>query len=183
MSHVFEPAQAQGRMRMALDLTTFTIMRILPCEVDPTVFRMQSTEEDSKGRRRVVCAERSPPLWSPGTSKALLAKALASNIHATFLKVVASTIANKYRKLACIIHEMFGFTRDHQPCVIFMDEIDAIGGESTYTHGIVESDDGFEDQGQMKMVLAKNRPDILDAAFLIPGQLDRKIEITESNES
>eukprot|EP00804_Cyclotella_cryptica_P013552 CCRYP_012906-RA/>CCRYP_012906-RA protein AED:0.34 eAED:0.34 QI:0/0/0/1/1/1/2/0/132 len=129
MSHVFEPAQAQGRMRMALDLTTFTIMRILPCEVDPTVFRMQSTEEDSKGRRR------SPPLWSPGTSKALLAKALASNIHATFLKVVASTIANKYRKLACIIHEMFGFTRDHQPCVIFMDEIDAIGG-SRFSEGM-----------------------------------------------
>jgi 26S proteasome regulatory subunit T4 len=63
----------------------------------------------------------------PGTGKTLLAKALASNLSATFLKVVASAIVDKYiGESARIIREMFGFARDHQPCVIFMDEIDAM---------------------------------------------------------
>eukprot|EP00804_Cyclotella_cryptica_P011008 CCRYP_017497-RA/>CCRYP_017497-RA protein AED:0.33 eAED:0.33 QI:0/0/0/1/1/1/2/0/138 len=105
----------------------FTIMRILPREVDPMVFHMQSTEEEGKGEKK---AAKGVLLYGPpGTSKTLLAKALASNIHATFLKVVASAIVDKYiGESACIIHKMFGFARDHQPCVIFMDEIDAIGG-------------------------------------------------------
>ena len=68
----------------------------------------------------------------PGTGKTLLARALASNIDATFLKVVASAIVDKYiGESARIIREMFGFAKDHQPCVIFMDEIDSIGGSRT----------------------------------------------------
>ena len=60
----------------------------------------------------------------PGTGKTLLARALASNINATFLKVVASAIVDKYiGESARIIREMFGFAKDHQPSVIFMDEI------------------------------------------------------------
>jgi len=66
----------------------------------------------------------------PGTGKTLLARALACNLKATFLKVVASAIVDKYiGESARVIREMFGFARDHQPCVIFMDEIDAIGGK------------------------------------------------------
>ena len=65
----------------------------------------------------------------PGTGKTLLAKALARTTNATFLKVVASAIVYKYiGESARIIREMFGYARDHQPCLIFMDEIDAIGG-------------------------------------------------------
>jgi 26S proteasome regulatory subunit T4 len=94
----------------------------------------------------------------PGTGKTLLARALASNIQATFLKVVASAIVDKYigESARVVSHasfaswpgvpfrqwlwrtshpsstlqvrEMFGYAKDHQPCVIFMDEIDAIGG-------------------------------------------------------
>ena len=64
----------------------------------------------------------------PGTGKTLLARALASNINGTFLKVVASAIVDKYiGESARIIREMFGYAKDHQPCVIFMDEVDAIG--------------------------------------------------------
>ena len=132
----------------------------------------------------------------PGTGKTLLARALASNINATFLKVVASAIVDKYiGESARIIREMFGFARDHEPCVIFMDEIDAIGG-SRFSEGtsadreiqrtlmeLLNQMDGFEDQGAVKMVMATNRPDILDPALLRPGRLDRKIEIPEPNET
>jgi len=219
--------------RVALDMTTLTIMRILPREVDPTVFHMQATEEEggsSSGGGKVSFAEigglneqirelrevielplTNPELFvrvgikapkgvllygPPGTGKTLLARALASNINATFLKVVASAIVDKYiGESARIIREMFGFAKDHEPCVIFMDEIDAIGG-SRFSEGtsadreiqrtlmeLLNQMDGFEDQGQVKMVMATNRPDILDPALLRTGRLDRKIEIPEPNET
>ena len=66
----------------------------------------------------------------PGTGKTLIARALASNIEAKFLKVVASAIVDKYiGESARVIREMFAYAREHQPCIIFMDEIDAIGGK------------------------------------------------------
>jgi 26S proteasome regulatory subunit T4 len=66
----------------------------------------------------------------PGTGKTLLARALASNIEASFLKVVASGIVDKYiGESARVIREMFAYAKEHQPCIIFMDEIDAIGGK------------------------------------------------------
>ena len=119
-----------------------------------------------------------------------------TNINATFLKVVASGIVDKYiGESARIIREMFAFARDHEPCVIFMDEIDAIGG-SRFSEGtsadreiqrtlmeLLNQMDGFESQGAVKMVMATNRPDILDPALLRPGRLDRKIEIPEPNET
>ena len=87
--------------------------------------------------------------------------------------MVASAIVDKYiGESARIIREMFGFAKDHQPCVIFMDEIDAIGG-SRFSEGtsadreiqrtlmeLLNCMDGFEDQGQVKMVMATNRPDV-----------------------
>ncbi|EEC48992.1 predicted protein [Phaeodactylum tricornutum CCAP 1055/1] len=212
--------------RVALDMTTLTIMRILPREVDPTVFHMQAGEEEGgvsfgdigglneqirELREVIELPLTNPELFirvgikapkgvllygPPGTGKTLLARALASNISATFLKVVASAIVDKYiGESARIIREMFGFARDHEPCVIFMDEIDAIGG-SRFSEGtsadreiqrtlmeLLNQMDGFEEQGQVKMVMATNRPDILDPALLRPGRLDRKIEIPEPNES
>jgi len=212
--------------RVALDMTTLTIMRVLPREVDPTVFHMQAAEsegtvsfadigglnEQIRELREVIeLPLTNPELFirvgikspkgvllygPPGTGKTLLARALASNINATFLKVVASAIVDKYiGESARIIREMFGFARDHEPCVIFMDEIDAIGG-SRFSEGtsadreiqrtlmeLLNQMDGFEAQGQVKMVMATNRPDILDPALLRPGRLDRKIEIPEPNET
>merc|ERR1719253_1362380 len=179
--------------RVALDMTTLTIMRVLPREVDPTVFHMQSTEEENGEGKKVSFSDigglneqirelrevielplTNPELFvrvgikapkgvllygPPGTGKTLLARALASNINGTFLKVVASAIVDKYiGESARIIREMFGFARDHQPCVIFMDEIDAIGG-SRFSEGtsadreiqrtlmeLLNQMDGFEDQ-------------------------------------
>ncbi|TDH65655.1 hypothetical protein CCR75_005576 [Bremia lactucae] len=211
--------------RVALDMTTLTIMRYLPREVDPTVYHMLKEDagnvsfssigglnEQIRELREVIeLPLTNPELFfrvgikppkgvllygPPGTGKTLLARALACNINATFLKVVASAIVDKYiGESARVIREMFGYARDHQPCVIFMDEIDAIGG-SRYSEGtsadreiqrtlmeLLNQLDGFDALGQVKMVMATNRPDILDPALLRPGRLDRKIEIPLPNEA
>jgi 26S proteasome regulatory subunit T4 len=150
--------------RVALDMTTLTIMRPMPREVDPTIFNMLHeesasinfseigglTEQIREMREVIELPLTNPELFirvgikapkgvllygPPGTGKTLLARALASNINGTFLKVVASAIVDKYiGESARIIREMFGYAKDHQPCVIFMDEIDAIGG-SRFSEG------------------------------------------------
>ena len=79
------------------------------------------------------------------------------------------------------------YARDHQPCIIFMDEIDAIGGRR-FSEGtsadreiqrtlmeLLNQMDGFDWLGQVKFIMATNRPDVLDPALLRPGRLDRKI--------
>mmetsp|Transcript_16391 Transcript_16391/g.55691 ORF Transcript_16391/g.55691 Transcript_16391/m.55691 type:complete len:390 (-) Transcript_16391:63-1232(-) len=218
-------ARLKSGTRVALDMTTLTIMRPLPREVDPTVFHM--LHEDAGGvsfneigglndqvrqlREVVELPLTNPELFSrvgitppkgvllygpPGTGKTLLARALASNINATFLKVVASAIVDKYiGESARIVREMFGYARDHAPCVIFLDEVDAIGG-SRFSEGtsadreiqrtlmeLLNQLDGFEVLDRVKIVMATNRPDILDPALLRPGRLDRKIEIPLPNEA
>merc|ERR1712153_50529 len=131
----------------------------------------------------------------PGTGKTLLARAMAHNMTASFLKVVASAIVDKYiGESARVIREMFGYAKEHQPCIIFMDEIDAIGGKR-FSQGtsadreiqrtlmeLLNQMDGFDVLGQVKMIMATNRPDTLDPALLRPGRLDRKIEIPLPNE-
>jgi len=131
----------------------------------------------------------------PGTGKTLLARALACNVEAKFLKVVASGIVDKYiGESARVIREMFSYAKEHQPCIIFMDEIDAIGGRR-FSEGtsadreiqrtlmeLLNQLDGFDDLGRVKIVMATNRPDVLDPALLRPGRLDRKVEIPLPNE-
>ena len=66
----------------------------------------------------------------PGTGKTLLARALAYQIDAKFLKVVASSIVDKYiGESARVVREMFSYARENAPCIIFIDEVDAIGGK------------------------------------------------------
>jgi len=211
--------------RVALDMTTLTIMRILPREVDPMVFHMLNespgkvsyadigglNEQIRELRETIELPLTNPDLFTrvginppkgvllygpPGTGKTLLARALAMNIKASFLKVVASAIVDKYiGESARVIREMFGYAKDHQPCVIFMDEIDAIGGRR-FSQGtsadreiqrtlmeLLNQLDGFDTLGKVKMIMATNRPDTLDPALLRPGRLDRKIEIPLPNES
>merc|ERR1711862_546355 len=131
----------------------------------------------------------------PGTGKTLLARAMAHNMTANFIKVVASAIVDKYiGESARIIREMFGYAKEHQPCIIFLDEIDAIGGKR-FSQGtsadreiqrtlmeLLNQLDGFDDLGRVKIIMATNRPDTLDPALLRPGRLDRKIEIPLPNE-
>jgi 26S proteasome regulatory subunit T4 len=211
--------------RVALDMTTLTIMRALPREVDPVVFHMLAEDpgnvdystigglnEQIRELREVIeLPLTNPELFlrvgikppkgvllygPPGTGKTLLARAIASNIDANFLKVVSSAIVDKYiGESARLIREMFGYARDHQPCIIFMDEIDAIGGKR-FSEGtsadreiqrtlmeLLNQMDGFDTLGKVKMIMATNRPDVLDPALLRPGRLDRKIEIPLPNEA
>lgn len=211
-------------VRVALDMTTLTIMRMLPREVDPLVHNMliedpgsvNYTEIGGLGdqirqlREVVELPLTNPELFQrvgirapkgvllygpPGTGKTLLARAISSNIDASFLKVVASAIVDKYiGESARVIREMFNYARDHQPCVIFMDEIDAIGGRR-FSEGtsadreiqrtlmeLLNQLDGFDDLGKVKLIMATNRPDVLDPALLRPGRLDRKLEIPLPNE-
>lgn len=212
-------------MRVSLDMTTLTIMRILPREVDPVVFHMLAedpgnisysevgglSEQIRELREVIELPLTNPELFlrvgikppkgtllygPPGTGKTLLARAIASNIDANFLKVVSSAIVDKYiGESARMIREMFGYAREHQPCIIFMDEIDAIGGRR-FSEGtsadreiqrtlmeLLNQMDGFDQLGKVKIIMATNRPDVLDPALLRPGRLDRKIEIPLPNEA
>jgi 26S proteasome regulatory subunit T4 len=210
--------------RVALDMTTLTIMRYLPREVDPLVYNMSMedpgdisyaqigglSEQIRELREVIELPLMNPELFQrvgitppkgcllfgpPGTGKTLLARAVASQLDANFLKVVSSAIVDKYiGESARLIREMFGYGRDHQPCIIFMDEIDAIGGRR-FSEGtsadreiqrtlmeLLNQMDGFEALGQVKIIMATNRPDTLDPALLRPGRIDRKIEIPLPNE-
>ncbi|KAH9944968.1 26S proteasome subunit P45 [Epithele typhae] len=210
--------------RVSLDMTTLTIMRILPREVDPLVYKMSLEDpggasfagigglgEQVRELREVIeLPLLNPELFvrvgitppkgvllygPPGTGKTLLARAVAATLNTNFLKVVSSAIVDKYiGESARVVREMFGYAREHEPCVIFMDEIDAIGGRR-FSEGtsadreiqrtlmeLLNQMDGFDSLGRTKLIMATNRPDTLDPALLRPGRLDRKIEIPLPNE-
>ena len=211
--------------RIFLDMQTYTIMGILPREVDPNVHNMSAEDpgdvkySDVGGltsqirdlREAIELPLTNPELFGrvgikppkgvllygpPGTGKTLLARVLANEIDAKFLKVVASSIVDKYiGESARVIREMFAYAKDNQPCIIFMDEIDAIGGKRLNDGSSADREiqrtlmellnqlDGFEDLGRVKVVMATNRPDVLDPALLRPGRLDRKIEIPLPNDA
>jgi len=93
-----------------------------------------------------------------------------------------------------LVREMFGYAKEHEPCIIFMDEIDAIGGRR-FSEGtsadreiqrtlmeLLNQMDGFDSLGRVKLIMATNRPDTLDPALLRPGRLDRKIEVPLPND-
>ncbi|OWB56170.1 hypothetical protein B5S28_g2061 [[Candida] boidinii] len=212
-------------VRVALDMTTLTIMRILPREVDPLVYNMTTFEpgEISFGgigglsdqirelREVIELPLKNPELFlrvgikppkgvllygPPGTGKTLLAKAVAATIGANFIFSPASAIVDKYiGESARLVREMFSYAKEHEPCIIFMDEIDAIGGRR-FSEGtsadreiqrtlmeLLNQMDGFDYLGQTKVIMATNRPDTLDPALLRAGRLDRKIEIPLPNEN
>ncbi|WZZ33694.1 hypothetical protein YC2023_017095 [Brassica napus] len=131
----------------------------------------------------------------PGTGKTLLAKAISSNINSTFLMVVSSSLVSKYvGESSLLVREMFKYAREHQPCIIFMDEIDAIGRRrSSYGEGdtsecdrvlieLLSQLDGFNELDKVTVIMATNRPDVLDPALLRPGRIDKKIEFSLPNE-
>ncbi|KAJ5973923.1 26S protease regulatory subunit S10B, partial [Penicillium waksmanii] len=204
-----DKAKMKQGTRVALDMTTLTIMRMLPREVDPLVYNMSLEDPGSinfagigglNDQIRELREESSPPkgvllYGPPGTGKTLLARAVASSIETNFLKVVSSAIVDKYiGESARLIREMFGYAKEHEPCIIFMDEIDAIGGRR-FSEGtsadreiqrtlmeLLNQLDGFDYLGKTKIIMATNRPDTLDPALLRAGRLDRKIEIPLPNE-
>jgi proteasome regulatory subunit len=126
----------------------------------------------------------------PGTGKTLLAKAVAHETNAHFMRVVGSELVQKYiGEGARLVRELFELGKKKAPTIIFIDEIDAVGASRTEanTSGdrevqrtlmqLLAGMDGFENRGDVKIIGATNRIDILDRALLRPGRFDRIIEI------
>lgn len=126
----------------------------------------------------------------PGCGKTLLAKAVANETKATFIKVVASELVQKYiGEGARMVRELFQLARAKAPSIVFIDEIDAIGGrradisisgerevQRTLLQLLSELD-GFSARGDVKIIGATNRIDLLDPALLRAGRFDRVLEI------
>ncbi|MCL7415386.1 MAG: proteasome-activating nucleotidase [ANME-2 cluster archaeon] len=126
----------------------------------------------------------------PGGGKTLIAKAVASRAKATFLRMSGSELVQKYvGEGARLVRDVFQMAKEKAPCIVFIDEIDAVGGRRTHdgTTGSAEVNrtmiqllaelDGFEERGDVKIIAATNRIDLLDPALLRPGRFDRIIEI------
>ena len=126
----------------------------------------------------------------PGTGKTLLAKAVANQTDATFIKMAGSELVHKFiGEGAKLVRDLFEVAREHEPAVIFIDEIDAIASKRTdsKTSGDAEVQrtmmqllsemDGFEERGEVRIIAATNRFDMLDRAILRPGRFDRLIEV------
>jgi 26S proteasome regulatory subunit T1 len=141
----------------------------------------------------------------PGTGKTLCARAVANRTDATFIRVIGSELVQKYVNLffyslltkyryvgegARMVRELFEMARTKKACIIFFDEIDAIGG-ARFDDGaggdnevqrtmleLITQLDGFDPRGNIKVMFATNRPSTLDPALLRPGRIDRKVEFS-----
>jgi len=126
----------------------------------------------------------------PGNGKTLIAKAVAHRARATFIRMSGSELVQKYiGEGARLVRDVFNIAREKAPSIVFIDEIDAVGSRRTYdgTTGSSEVNrtmvqllaelDGFDTRGDVRIVAATNRIDLLDPALLRPGRFDRIIEI------
>ena len=218
-SNFIEPDALKPGIRVSLNQQSLAIVEILPQLFDAQIYGMELVEAPKEAysdiggledqileiREAVELPLKKPDLFKavgidppkgvllhgpPGTGKTLLARAVAHETNATFLRVVGSELVQKYiGEGARLVRELFDLAREKAPSIIFIDEIDAIGAhrsEST-TSGdrevqrtlmqLLAGMDGFEMRGEVKIVGATNRIDILDQALLRPGRFDRIIEI------
>jgi 26S proteasome regulatory subunit T6 len=200
------------------------INRIIPSKVDPLVSLMKvekvpdstydmigGLDEQIKEVREVIeLPIKHPEIFDtlgiaqpkgvimygpPGTGKTLLARAVAHHTDCTFIRVSGNELVQKYiGEGARMVRELFVMARQHAPSIIFMDEIDSIGGQRIDDSSKGDSEvqrtmlellnqlDGFEATNNIKIIMATNRIDILDDALLRPGRIDRKIEFPNPNE-
>ncbi|TID29549.1 hypothetical protein CANINC_001823 [Pichia inconspicua] len=125
---------------------------------------------------------------APGTGKTLLAKAVANQTSATFLRIVGSELIQKYLGDGPrLCRQLFKTASENAPSIVFIDEIDAIGtkrydstsgGEREVQRTMLEllnQLDGFDDRGDVKVIMATNKIESLDPALIRPGRIDRKI--------
>ena len=132
----------------------------------------------------------------PGTGKTLLAKAVANQTSATFLRIVGSELIQKYLGDGPrLVRQLFQVAAEHAPSIVFIDEIDAIGtkryestsgGEREVQRTMLEllnQLDGFDDRGDVKVVMATNKIETLDPALIRPGRIDRKILFENPDEN
>ena len=128
----------------------------------------------------------------PGTGKTLMAKAVAGEAGVPFFSISGSDFVEMFVGVgASRVRDLFDQAKKHQPCIIFIDEIDAVGRqrgagmggghderEQTLNQLLVEMD-GFDENTNIIIIAATNRPDILDNALLRPGRFDRQIVINK----
>ncbi len=225
VSQFISPEDLKPGARVALNQRTFSIMEVLPSKKDPMVLGMEIEEapnvtyDDVGGldeqireiRETVELPLLRPDLFKkvgiepprgvllygpPGTGKTLLARAVAHETKATFIRVIGSELVQKYiGEGARMVREMFELARERAPSIVFIDEIDAIGARrmDTSTSGdrevhrtmmqLLAEIDGFDPRGDVKILAATNRPDILDPALLRPGRFDRLIQFPMPNEA
>jgi proteasome regulatory subunit len=128
----------------------------------------------------------------PGTGKTMLAKAVANHTDATFIKMAGSELVRKFiGEGSRMVRDLFEMAARREPAIIFIDEIDAVASKRTdsKTSGDAEVQrtmmqllsemDGFEDRGEVRIMAATNRFDMLDRAILRPGRFDRLIEVPD----
>lgn len=131
----------------------------------------------------------------PGTGKTLLARAVAHETKATFFRVIGSELVQKFiGEGARLVREIFQMAKDKAPSIVFIDELDAIGCKrlEVATSGdrevqrtlmqLLSTLDGFDTRGDVRILAATNRPDIIDPALLRPGRFDRIVEFPYPNE-
>lgn len=214
------PTDIEENMRVGVDRVKYSIMLPLPPRIDPAVTMMTVEErpdvtygdvggckEQIEKLREVVelpllNPERfarlgiNPPkgillYGPPGTGKTLCARVVANRTEATFIRVIGSELVQKYvGEGARMVRELFRMARTKKACIIFFDEIDAIGG-ARFDDGIggdnevqrtmlelITQLDGFDARGNIKVMFATNRPNTLDPALLRPGRIDRKVEFS-----
>ncbi|KAG1754145.1 26S proteasome subunit P45 [Suillus lakei] len=214
------PTDIEEGMRVGVDRNKYQIQIPLPPKIDASVTMMQVEEkpdvtysdvggckEQIEKLREVVetpllSPERfvklgiDPPkgvllFGPPGTGKTLCARAVANRTDATFIRVIGSELVQKYvGEGARMVRELFEMARSKKACIIFFDEVDAIGG-ARFDDGaggdnevqrtmleLINQLDGFDPRGNIKVLMATNRPDTLDPALLRPGRLDRRVEFS-----
>ncbi|HIJ16216.1 MAG TPA: AAA family ATPase, partial [Thermoplasmata archaeon] len=209
--------------RVALNKQTLAVMGVLPPSLDPVVVgaeiitKPDTTYDEIGGLQEQIIEIREavedpllrPELYKkvgidppkgvllvgpPGTGKTLLAKAVAKQTNATFIRFVGSELVQKYiGEGARLVRELFDLARQKAPSIVFIDELDSVGAKrlEMATSGdrevqrtlmqLLAELDGFNPLGEVKIIGATNRPDILDEALLRPGRFDRIIEIPLPN--
>ena len=213
----------KSNARVALNQRNFAIVEVLPQQKDPMVSAMEVEDrptvsyEDVGGLEEQILELRetvelpltkpelfekvgiSPPkgvmlYGPPGTGKTLLARAVAHETNASFIRVIGSELVQKFiGEGARLVREIFEFAEEKSPTILFIDELDAIGSRrlDIATSGdrevqrtlmqLLSNLDGFDTRGNVRVIAATNRPDILDPALLRPGRFDRVIEIGMPN--
>uniref|UniRef100_A0A5S6QCQ9 26S proteasome regulatory subunit 7 n=1 Tax=Trichuris muris TaxID=70415 RepID=A0A5S6QCQ9_TRIMR len=204
-------------MRVAVDQNKYQIRLPLPPKIDSAVAMMEVEEKpdvkysDIGGYEKEIFLLREiieapmlnpekfvrlgidPPKGAllygpPGTGKTMCARALANATDACFIRIIGSELVHKYvGEGAQMIRQIFKLARSKNACVLFFDEIDAIGGTRFNDDSGEENEvqrtmlelisqlDGFDPRGSFKVLMATNRPDTLDPALLRPGRIDRKV--------
>lgn len=209
--------------RVALNKQTLAVMNVLPPSLDPLVTGAEIIEKPELSYSEIGGLEEQimevreavedpllrPELYKkvgidppkgvllvgpPGTGKTLLAKAVAHQTNATFIRFVGSELVQKYiGEGARLVRELFELAKEKAPSIVFIDELDSIGAKrlDVSTSGdrevqrtlmqLLSELDGFNPIGEVKIIGATNRPDILDDALLRPGRFDRIIEVPVPN--